>query len=110
LRNARKNLRACDDLTSSNQTPAYFQSLRIWPNPVQGRQVSIAVNLPKAVVLQVEVLDFLGRKTMGYKFASQREHEQVINLPQDLPSGLHIIKVKAGDSFVLRKILLAPEH
>jgi hypothetical protein len=106
LRNARKNLRACDDLTSSNQTPAYFQSLRIWPNPVQGRQVSIAINLPKAAVLQVEVLDFLGRKTMGYKFASQREHEQVINLPQDLPSGLHIIKVKAGDSFVLRKILL----
>ncbi len=106
LRNSRKNLVNCGELTSSNSTPAYFQTLRIWPNPVQGRQISIALDLPEAASLQIEILDLWAKKTMSYQFASQRQHEQVLNLPAHLPSGLHYIKVKAGDSFVLRKIVL----
>ena len=79
----------------------------LYPNPVKGREFRIDYNLPQRVKLNISLLNSDGEVIAQLLEAERNEgaHTEVLQLPENLPSGIYIINATAGREQVFRKRL-----
>lgn len=95
-----------------SQSVENFTLFQNYPNPFNP-ETRIAFELPKAAFVKVEVFTLLGEKVsvLAQEFFTAGLHTLTWNAtslaaPQTLPSGIYILRVKAGDFIQNRKMTL----
>lgn len=82
-----------------------FTAGQVFPNPFNSATV-LRYSLPASVMVRAEVYDLLGRKVATLVNERQRGEQRVVFTAGDLPSGIYILSLRAGNSIVTRKALL----
>jgi hypothetical protein len=90
---------AVTDLTSPQNL------FRIFPNPSNG-ELSLELNSSNATVVQVSIVDFVGKLVFDNSFAFQQGlDKKTINL-RHLNDGLYFIRFKSGESVYTEKLVI----
>ena len=90
-----------------NSKPDMYRLLQNYPNPFNP-ETTISYSLAKEGSVTLEVFDLLGRKEatiINNKFQSSGFHEISFNA-ENLPSGVYLYKLKAGNYIDTKKMLL----
>lgn len=94
----------------SQTKPVYFGSeseigLSVYPVPFN-EQVSILIAGAEGDVLEVEMLDIMGNKVSGGKLSIEDGTGKLdIESLGNLPSGAYVVRVKVGDTWMVRKVM-----
>ncbi|MEM1321732.1 MAG: GEVED domain-containing protein [Bacteroidota bacterium] len=96
------------DCSTATTDPTIVKSLRIFPNPFRD-QLNIALDLPQAGPLQLELMAIDGRVLLRQNYARQAAGAQQIELAvqPEWPSGVLLLRLQTQDGTVVRKVLKA---
>lgn len=80
-----------------NVIPQDF-SAKAYPNPPQDHQIKIEFDLPQTEVIQVEVMDMIGRRIALLYDAQAKAGKNILNFSTiPLNQGLYIVRIRSGN-------------
>jgi hypothetical protein len=90
----------------SHQTPIYFALSQNYPNPFNPSTI-IKYSLPSVSKVTIKIYNLLGQeiKTLVNKTESAGDHQITFNAG-NLPSGIYLYRIQAGDFIQTRKMVL----
>ncbi len=94
-------------VSSINEKPTFEKSLKIYPNPVK-LYANIDYTLEYDMQVTIQVLDLNGRivKTIESGFMDEGPNNTTF-YPENLPQGIYIIRLTAGNSVINKKVILS---
>ncbi len=85
-------------ITGKNEDLESLKSISVFPNPTK-------TNLQlKGEADQAILYDLTGRMVYSKTLSSQIQHN--LNLPNSLPEGIYILRIRKGEAVVSRKIMI----
>lgn len=73
-------------------------SAKAYPNPPQDHQIKIEFNLPNSAVIQVEVMDMIGRRIALLYDAQAKAGVNILNFSTvPLNNGLYVVRIRSGN-------------
>lgn len=75
----------------------------VYPNPVKD-DVTVQVNLPAAMPLEISLIDIQGRPVYSVTYAPEKYFLRAFSL-RTISPGLYFLKVKYGDNYTTRRIV-----
>lgn len=90
-------------LTVIENNDAYLSEISVYPNPFDG-DFTISLNEDNVLVQEIELLDITGKR-IELKQVEQGNNSVQFNKLQSLPKGVYILKVKAENITITRKII-----
>lgn len=97
----------CSDVSVKDVEAILSNSVAIYPNPTTDGKISIKVNLPEQMDLEVSIMDIRGVKIAGYSLNKVRSNVFEANLGH-VASGMYIVRFASpsGDVSVAKKVFL----
>ncbi|MCT4581910.1 MAG: T9SS type A sorting domain-containing protein [Flavobacteriales bacterium] len=74
-------------------------SLMVYPNPVKGE---FSIVFPEAPNGNIEMYSLIGKEVYSSNYSAQ----QPISLPQHIKNGQYLLKIKAGNNVIVKKIVV----
>jgi N-acetylneuraminic acid mutarotase len=100
------DLTSVEDVSEANAVPSGFALSQNYPNPFNP-STTIRFDLPKSSFVTLRVYDLLGKEITTLVNEKKSSGEYTIDWNgKDLPSGLYIYQLKAGDFTETRKLVL----
>ncbi len=88
--------------TVGSMEPTLDQYIQLFPNPTTGK-VQLRISLPNTALIELKVLDILGRELMSSKPALVRNTTLDLDLSA-FAEGLYWVKIKLDDDIVVKKV------
>jgi hypothetical protein len=90
----------------ASQEVAQQMELNIYPNPSNGNNVQLMVSGMDAQVVQVRVLDSMGKQIWSNKYNSLELSNTSIEFAQSLSDGLYFIQIVSGKETTSQRFLV----
>jgi len=96
-----------DFAVSSSNTVVQSQYLKVYPNPIEGDEVTIQFSLTKNESVRISLLNLNGQVIGNFSFQDQScgYDQQRLELPSNLESGIYFIRVQTEDGISIAKMV-----
>ena len=89
--------------TAAEDGPDAVLEATVFPNPARDR-ATVSLRLPAAAAVRAEVFDALGRRVAAADASLGAGFQTVPLALADLPAGLYVVRVTAGDDVAVRRL------
>jgi hypothetical protein len=91
---------------AASQDVAQGMELNIYPNPSNGNNIQLMLSGIDTQVVQVRILDAMGKQIWANKYNSLELNNTSIELAQSLSDGLYFIQVVSGNETISQRFLV----